>query len=107
MNLATLIIDSVLLFGIVGVSVYGARVVPPGVRLPMHFGPGGYGNWQSRNLVLLSWPVVAVAIYVYVAVSARNHGTSIPVALTFALLLMLVNSAGAIRAALRRSGGPG
>jgi hypothetical protein len=38
MSIVTLIIDSVLLFG---VSVYGARVLPAGAQLPVHFGPGG------------------------------------------------------------------
>ena len=41
MSVATLIIDSALLLGIVGVSLYGRATLPAGARLPLHFGPAG------------------------------------------------------------------
>jgi hypothetical protein len=110
MSISILIIGSVLLFGIVCVSVYGARVLPADSRLPLHFGPAGYTNWQSRNVALLIWPVTAVAVFVIIIVSARNqhpgsgHGLPLPLGLTVALVLILVNFVGAIRAALNRSG---
>jgi hypothetical protein len=39
MNLTMLIIDSLLLLGIVCVSLYGASALPPGAKVPIHFGP--------------------------------------------------------------------
>jgi hypothetical protein len=54
---ATLVIDSVLLFGIICVSVYWAAILPPGARVPMHLGPGGYTNRVPRYFGLVTWSV--------------------------------------------------
>jgi hypothetical protein len=115
MNVATLIISAALLLGIVGVSVYGAAALPAGAQLPLHFGPAGYTNWQQKTFGLVLWPATAVVVYVVLIVSGRNqhdtgsHGLSLPVGLTIALALILVNYVGAARAALSRSrvGTPG
>ncbi len=110
MNLATLLIDTALLLGIVGVTLYGAATLPAGARLPLHFGLGGYTNWQQKGIALVTWPVIAVVIYVILIVADRNqqgsgsHGLPLPVGLTIALALMLVNEVGAVRAALGRGG---
>jgi hypothetical protein len=109
MNVLAWIIDSVLLFGIICVSVYGAVILPAGSRLPMHFGPGGYTNWAPRNVGLLAWPALGAAVYVILIVAARGHhansrhGLPLSVGLTIALALMLVNHVGAVRAAVNRS----
>jgi hypothetical protein len=109
MSISILIIGSVLLLGMICVSVYGARVLPADARLPLHFGPAGYTNWQSRNVGLLMWPVISVAVFVIIIVSARNqhpgsgHGLPLPLGLTIALAVILVNFVFAIRAALNRS----
>jgi hypothetical protein len=108
MSLTTLIIDSVLLLGIIGVSCYGAAILPARARLPMHFGPGGYGNWVPKNVGLLLWTVISVVIYVILAVTARGQqasgGHGLSIGLTIALAAMLVNNVVAIRIALARSG---
>lgn len=110
MSIVTLIIGSVLLLGIVGVSVYGARVLPADAQLPLHLGPAGYTNWQSRNVGLLMWPLIAAAVWVIIAVSGGSqrpgsgHNLPLPIGLTIALGVMLVSHVGAVRAALNRSG---
>jgi hypothetical protein len=110
MNLAALIIDSVLLLGIVCASVYGAVILPAGAQLPMHLGPGGYTNWMPKNVALLAWPALGVALFVILAATGRSHqahggqGHPLPVILTAALALMLVNHVGALRAAVSRGG---
>ena len=55
--MATLVIDSVLLFGIICVSVYGAAILPAGARVPLHLGPAGYTNWVPRSFGLVTWSV--------------------------------------------------
>ena len=110
MSVATLIIDSALLLGIVGVSLYGRATLPAGARLPLHFGPAGYTNWQQKTIALVLWPATAVVLYVVLVVGSRSQhdaagrGLSLPIGLTIALALILVNYVGAVRAALNRSG---
>ncbi len=108
MGLITLIIASVLLLGIIAVSLYGAAVLPSAAQWPLHLGPGGYGNWVSRNVGLLMGPAVATGIYVTLAITARSQqaagGFGLPDGLTAALAIMVPNQIGALRAALSRSG---
>lgn len=72
MSFMTLVIDSVLLLGIIAVSLYGAAVLPPAAQWPLHLGPGGYGNWVPRNVGLLMGPAIATIIYVMLAITARS-----------------------------------
>ncbi len=110
MSVVTLTIDSVLLLGIIGVSLRGAAILPAGAQLPMHFGPGGYTNWRPKNVGLVMCPAVGVVVFVILVTTARNqqansgHGLPLPIGLTVALAILLANQVGAIRAALKRSG---
>jgi hypothetical protein len=107
-SVALLVIDSLLLLGMVGVSLYGASALPPGARVPIHFGPGAYNNWVPKNLGLLLWPVGGAVVYVILALNARSQqadgGSGLPAGLTIALVVMLVTEVGALRVALRRGG---
>jgi hypothetical protein len=106
MSHVTLIIDSILLLGIIGLSLYGGARLPAGAELPMHFGPAGYGRWVPKNVALVLWPAIAAAIYVVLALSARSQQASgshsLSFGLTVALALMLVNHAGALWIAISR-----
>jgi hypothetical protein len=109
MSLGMLIIDAVLLLGIIGVSVYGARALPADARLPLHFGPAGYTNWQPKIFALLLWPAIAVVVYVVVVATQGQHSSSgqklpLPIVLTVAMVAMLASHYGAVRIAMRRSG---
>ena len=73
MSVALLVIDSLLLLGMVGVSLYGASALPPGARVPIHFGPAAYNNWVPKNVGLLLWPVGGGVVYVILAVNARSQ----------------------------------
>ncbi len=107
MSLITFVVESVLLLGTIGVSLYGAAALPPTAQWPLHLGPAGYGNWVPRNVGLLMGPGIATVIFVILLVSARSQtdGTSgVPAGLTIALALILPNQIGALRAAQTRSG---
>jgi hypothetical protein len=108
MSVVTLIIDAVLVLGIVAVSVYGGTHLPAGARMPTHLGPGGYGNWQPKTFALVTYPLVGIGIFVFLAVTARSHkqggNSGLPIGLTVALAVILASQIGALRAALNTSG---
>ena len=108
MSDATLIIDGVLLFVMIGVSLYGASALPPGARVPIHFGPASYNHWVPKNVGLTLWPAAGTVIYAILVITARgqrvNGGPGPPAGLTVALAVMLVTQVGALWAALSRSG---
>lgn len=104
MSLITFIAESLLLLGTIGVSLYGATVLPPTAQWPLHLGPGGYGNWVPRNAGLLMGPAIATVIFVILIVTAHTQQTAGTSGLTIALAAMLANQVGALRAAQTRSG---
>ena len=109
MSLITFLTESTLLLGTIGVSLYGAVVLPPTAQWPLHLGPAGYGNWVPRNVGLLMGPTVATVIFAILIVTAHSQtdGTSgLPTGLIIALALMLANQIGALRAAQTRSTRP-
>lgn len=110
MPAATLIIDGVLLLGMIGVSLYGAARLPDGAQVPIHFGPGSYNNWVSKNIGLVLWPAAGMVVYVILIITHRSgqasgrSGSGLAVGLTVALVVMLVTQVGALRVAFSRSG---
>jgi hypothetical protein len=91
------------------VSVYGAVTLPPGARIPLHWG-GTYDNFRSRRTGLIVWPAAAAGLLVVLAVvgGLRSHGQSAGGVIRFLLPtvlgVLLLAQAGAISAARRRSG---
>jgi hypothetical protein len=96
-----LIVDSVLLFIMVCVSVYGATALPPGSRIPVHFGPTGYNQWVPRNVGLIIWPGIGIVILAGLLVTGHSH---IVIGLTIAFVVMLVAQVGALTVAIKRRG---
>jgi hypothetical protein len=90
-------------------SVYGAVTLPPGARVPVHWG-GTWGNFRSKRAGLISWPAVGACLFALLAVvgEIRSHGQSaagaIRVLLPIIMCVLLIAQVGAIRAARRRSG---
>ena len=110
MNLTMLIIDSLLLLGIVGVSLYGASALPPGAKVPIHFGPASYNNWVPKNVGLIMWPAGAAVLYVVLVITARNEQAAggkggAAIGLAAALVVVLITQAGALRVARNRGSG--
>ena len=57
-------------------SVWGARILPPDARVPLHWG-GRWGNFQNRNSGLIAYPVIAAGIFALLAilgVTVHPHG---------------------------------
>lgn len=107
MTLATLIIDGVLLLAMIGVSLYGNAVLPPGARVPVHFGPTGYNRWVPRTTGLVMWPAIAAIVYAILLVTAHGQqatgGPGPALGLSIAIGVMLVTQVGALSVARGRS----
>jgi hypothetical protein len=98
------LIDGGLLLAMIGVSLYGKVALPSGAQIPVHFGPGGYNRWVSKNVGLTMWPALGVLVYVILIVTSHDPGThgSPTTGLTIALSIMLVTQVGALAVALSR-----
>jgi len=109
MSLTTLIIGGGLLLAMICVSLYGASALPPGARLPIHFGPAGYNRWVAKNTGLVIYPALGVVVYVIIIVTVRDrqtHGGLGPaMGLSIALGVMLIAQIGALIVALTRGRG--
>jgi hypothetical protein len=108
MSITLLVIDSLLLLGMIGVSLYGASALPPGARVPIHFGLGAFNNWVPKSVGLVLWPAGGAVVYVILALNARSQqasgGSGLPTGLTIALVVMLATQIGALKVALSRGG---
>jgi hypothetical protein len=105
------VISGLLVGVMIGISLYGSRILPPDARVPLHLGPGGYGSFASKNIGLIVFPVAGVVILALLtAVSAHaikaNHGGSGAVSLIIlpiALVVIVCVQWGAIAVARRNT----
>lgn len=106
MDAGALAAGGVVLLAMVAMSVWGARALPPGARVPVHHGIGGYGNWQPKVFALITYPVAGALVFALiagvVAPGGTSSGKSAPVLLAPVVLLIVAASQyGALRAAIR------
>jgi hypothetical protein len=103
MSLTPLIIGAALILAIICVSLYGAATLPPGSKVPVHFGPGGYNQWLPKNIGLTLWPALGTVLFVIIVVTAHGHqahgGLGPVVGLSIALGVILVAQVGALAVA--------
>ena len=91
----------------VGISVYGWRTLPPDARVPLHRGPGGYGNWQPKARALITYPVGGAVVFAIVltATTSGNSGkTPLEVIAPLAILAIFFAQYFAVTAAIRKAG---
>ncbi len=108
MDAGSVIAGSVLLVAMIAVAGYAAVTLPADAQVPVHYGIGGYNNWQPKRVAVALWAGVAVLLYVLILVTAAAagaHGTlAAAVILPVAQLIVIANQLGAIRAARARTG---
>ena len=80
MAVVSFVVSGLLVGVMIGISWYGARILPADARIPLHYGPGGYGNFASRNTALIVYPLVGAGIFALLAgvsqgVIKPNHGS--------------------------------
>jgi hypothetical protein len=102
----SLIICGLLVVCMIGISVYGARVLPDDARIPLHYGLGSYGNFAPKAVGLIMWPAIGVVVYViFIAIQEHaikpNHpsGSTVYI-LPIVMAVMVAAHVGAIRAAV-------
>jgi hypothetical protein len=90
-----------------GISVYGWVTLPPGARVPLHRGPGGYGNWQPKTIALITYPVAGAfvfAVVLTVTSSAKSGKTASAIIAPLVILVIAVTQYFAVRAAVSNGG---
>jgi hypothetical protein len=99
-----LAIGGVILLAMVGVSCYGWATLPNDARVPTHFGPVSYNNFQPKRLALILYPVagaVCLLILTLAGSGSQAHHGPVYVILPIVMVVILITEAGAIRAARR------
>jgi hypothetical protein len=104
MNVGVVAGGVVVLLAIAGISVYGWVTLPPGARVPMHYGPGGYRNWQPKTIALISYPVIGAFVFAVVlgaTSKAASSGNATPeVIAPLIILIIAITQYFAVRAAI-------
>lgn len=107
MDMGLVIAGAIIVLAMAGISLYGARVLPPGSLVPLHHGIGGYNNWQPKVLALIVYPVLGAVVYTILLVAtggASSSGKSTPAVIApIVMVIVVISQYGAIRAAIRRS----
>jgi hypothetical protein len=75
------VVSGLLVGVMIGISWYGGRILPPDARIPLHYGPGGYGSFTSKKTGLIVWPVAGAVIFallvgIYAGAIKPNHGSN-------------------------------
>jgi hypothetical protein len=107
MGVGTVVGGGIVLLAMVGISVYAWVTLPPGTRVPLHHGIGGYGNWQPKTIALISYPVIGAFVFAVVlgATSSAKSGKTTPAVIApLVLLVIAVGQYFAVRAAIRNGG---
>ena len=107
MRIDAVVIGVAVLLSMVGISVYGWVKLPPGARVPLHRGPGGYGNWQPKALALITYPVggaVVFAIVLTATTRGKSGKTPLEVIAPLAILAIFFTQYFAVMAAIRNAG---
>jgi len=85
------------------VAIWGFLMLPPGTRVPIHYGLGGANRWASRTVGLLLFPLIGVvlaAFEILVGFSTKQGVSAVAVPMGLILLILLVfQLMGATRAA--------
>jgi len=113
MTLVSFVISGVILAVMIGISWYGADTLPPGARIPIHYGIGAYNNFVSKTTGLIVWPAGGAVIFgAFTAVSehlikANHPGGDAPlIILPIALAVAAATQWGAISVARKRAATP-
>lgn len=111
MDVGLVVAGVIVVLAMVGISVYGARVLPPGSQVPLHHGIGGYNNWQPKTTALIAYPVLGAVVYAIMLVAtsgASSSGkTETAVIAPIVTVIVAVSEYGAVRAAIRQNGRTG
>lgn len=108
MDIVLGVVGGAAVLALVALSAWGAVALPPGSKIPLHHGFGGWNNWQPKKLALIVWPAIGAVLYVIllvVTIRASSTGRSSPAVIIapIAMIVIAVGYLNALRAALRES----
>jgi hypothetical protein len=105
LTIDTLVVGVLVLLAMVGISVYGWRKLPPDARVPVHRGPGGWGNWQPKARALITYPVGGAVVFAVVLTATSSAKSSaLELIAPLALLVIFFTQYFAVMAAIRNAG---
>jgi hypothetical protein len=107
MSIGTVVAGVVVLLAMVGISAYGWVTLPSDARIPVHRGPGGWGNWQPKARALITYPVGAAVVFAIVLTatsSAKSGRPDLGIIAPAAALVIAVTQYFAVRAAIGNGG---
>ena len=105
MSIYTVVVGVLVLLAMVGISVYGWRKLPPDARVPVHRGPGGWGNWQPKARALITYPVGGAVVFAVVLTATSSAKSSaLELIAPLALLVIFFTQYFAVMAAIRNAG---
>jgi hypothetical protein len=104
MTIGIVVAGVVVLLAMVGISAYGWVSLPSDARIPLHRGPGGWGNWQPKVTALITYPIGAAVVFAIVVIatsSGKSGKTAAGIIAPLAVLVIAVTEYLAVRAAIR------
>jgi hypothetical protein len=107
MSIGTVVAGVVVLLAMVGISIYGWVTLPTDARIPVHRGPGGWGNWQPKARALITYPVGGAVVFAVVLTAtsgAKSGKAAFGLIAPLALLVICVTQYFAVMAAIRNGG---
>ena len=107
MSIYTVVVGVLVLLAMVGISVYGWRKLPPDARVPVHRGPGGWGNGQPKARALITYPVGGAVVFAVVLTAtsgAKSGKAAFGLIAPLALLVIIFTQYFAVMAAIRNAG---
>jgi hypothetical protein len=73
-TVVSFVISGLFLAAMIGISLYGARTLPPDARIPLHYGIGSYNNFASKTTGLVVWPAGGAVIFAILA-AVTSHAS--------------------------------
>ena len=105
MSIDAVVVGALVLLAMVGISVYGWVTLPSDARIPVHRGPGGWGNWQQKARALITYPVGGAVVFgVVLTATSRAKSSALELIAPLALLVIFFTQYFAVMAAIRNAG---
>ena len=107
MSIGTVVAGVVVLLAMAGISAYGWVTLPSDARIPLHRGPGGWGNWQPKAMALITYPASAAVVFAILLTatsSAKSGKTASGIIAPLVALVIAVTEYYAVRVAIGNAG---
>jgi hypothetical protein len=101
--MGSVVAAAVVVVAMIGISLWGAKALPPRALMPLHHGIGGYGNWKPKAIGLATYPLVGLLLCGVTVTTAKSSDPAAAVILPLVMVLVAVGQYRAILVAIRES----